>query len=136
MAEFLKKHRHIIFYLIFGVLTTAVNFVVYYICARLLNIDTVPSTIIAWVAAVLFAYITNRKWVFESQVTTRKGILIEIAMFFLFRLATGILDTVIMYITVDVWAFNELIMKIISNIIVIILNYVFSKLLIFRKRKN
>ena len=136
MAEFLKKHRHIIFYLIFGVLTTAVNFVVYYICARILNIDTVPSTIIAWVAAVLFAYITNRKWVFESQVTTRKGILIEIAMFFLFRLATGILDTVIMYITVDVWAFNELIMKIISNIIVIILNYVFSKLLIFRKRKN
>lgn len=136
MAELLKKHRHILFYLIFGVLTTAVNFIVYYICARLLNIDTVPSTIISWIIAVLFAYITNRKWVFESQVTTRKGILIEIGMFFLFRLATGILDTVIMYVTVDVWEFNELIMKIVSNIIVIILNYVFSKLLIFRKRKN
>ena len=122
-------------YVIFGVLTTLVNIAVYYLCAVISDIPTVPSTVIAWVAAVLFAYITNRKWVFESKVTGSRAVLIEMGLFFLFRLATGVLDVLIMYITVDVLGLNEMVMKILSNIIVIILNYIFSKLIVFRKKR-
>ena len=96
--------------------------------------DTVPSTIIAWAVAIMTAYLTNRKWVFESKVKGVKAVFLEMGTFFLFRLATGVLDVLFMFITVDVLDLNDMIMKFISNIIVVILNYVFSKLIIFRKR--
>ena len=136
MKKLFGQYKHIILYLIFGIITTLVNLVVYFICARIWDLDTVPSTIIAWIIAVAVAYFTNRKWVFESEVTGFLPILLEMGLFFLFRLATGVMDVIIMHVTVDIFEWNELIMKVISNVVVVILNYIFSELLIFRKKGN
>lgn len=128
------KYKQLILYGIFGVLTTLVNIAVYYICAHLFSLPVVPSTIIAWIIAVLFAYITNKIWVFNSHVATLKGILAEMGSFFFFRLATGVLDVIIMHVFVDILSFNDVLIKVISNIIVIILNFLASKLVVFKNK--
>lgn len=93
----------------------------------------VPSTVIAWTVAVLFSYWGNRNFVFHSN---NSGILKEAAEFFSCRIATGVLDVIIMYIFVDVLDFPDVIVKTTSNIIVIILNYIASKLFIFKGEKS
>ena len=136
IKELYKKYKEIIMYLIFGGLTTLVNIVAYFILARLLNIETVASTIIALIVSILFAYITNKIFVFESKTNNKKDLLREMISFFACRALSGVMDVAIMYVTVDLWHFNDIIMKIISNIILFIVNYVFSKLIIFKKKKD
>ena len=136
LKNLLEKYRDMIAYLIFGVLTTVINIVVYWAAAHLLHIPTVPSTVIAWIAAVLGAYLTNRKWVFHSEASGKKEILQEVLRFFAARLATGIFDWVFMYVTVDRMGWNDVAMKVIANVVVIISNYVLSKLVVFRKKKQ
>ena len=136
ILKLIEKYKSIIMYLIFGVLTTAVDVVTYYISAHIFSVNTVTSSVIAWFAAVLFAYITNRKWVFDSKQTGFRNILFEISRFFLCRFATGVVDWVIMYVFVDLLSLNDIIIKISANIIVIILNYVASLLIIFRKKDS
>lgn len=133
IRDLLKKYREIILYLFFGGCTTLVNIVSYYICSRL-GMSTALSTVIAWVISVLFAYATNRKFVFLSKVTGLAAILKETAGFFLCRLATGLLDLAIMIVFVDVLHFNGMAIKILSNIFVIVLNYLASKLMIFKNK--
>ena len=132
--ELWEKYKDLIPYGIFGVLTTVVNVLVYALCAKTFGLSTVVSTAIAWVAAVLFAYITNRKWVFHSKATGAAAIVKEMVSFFVCRLLTGVLDIGIMKLFVDILGFNDVIVKVASNIIVIILNYVASKLVIFKKK--
>lgn len=136
MEKLFEKYKSIIMYLIFGILTTLVNVILYYVFARILNCSTLLATAIAWVGAVLFAYFTNRTWVFESHVNGTKEIIREMISFFACRLLTGFLDVAMMYIFVDVFKFNDMVIKLGSNIIVIILNYIASKLIIFRKKEN
>lgn len=136
VSELIKKYKDEIAYIFFGVCTTLVNVVLYWGLAHLLNIDTVVSTIVAWFAAVLFAYVTNRKWVFHSEANEKKEVVKEWFSFFSCRVITGIVDLIIMYIFVDILAMNDIIIKFISNVIVIVLNYLASKLLIFRKNGN
>lgn len=135
MTDFLKKHKEIILYLVFGGLTTLVNIAVYAVCDHWLHWGTVASTIIAWVLSVAFAFVTNKLFVFESKHRSLKTLLFEMCSFFGCRLFSGLLDLLVMWITVDIWHWNGLLMKIISNIFVIIINYVFSKAIIFRKRQ-
>lgn len=127
----LKQYWEIISYLFFGVCTTLVNIAAYFVCSEL-GCSTSASTIIAWVLSVLFAYLTNRYFVFEDRAQSPAGILRELISFFSCRLATGVLDLAIMVVFVDFLGINGMVIKIISNIIVIVLNYVASKLLIFR----
>ncbi len=134
MKELLRKHRDLIPYAVFGVLTTIVNIAVYWLTAHVLRMDTVPASVVSWAAAVLFAYITNRTWVFHSTARGWRRILPEMAGFFLARLATGVLDWAVMYVTVDRLGWNDVGMKAAANVIVIILNYVFSRWIVFRKR--
>ena len=134
LTRLFEQHREKILYVVFGALTTAVNTAVYCLCAHPLGMPVLPGTIIAWFLAVLFAYITNRVWVFRSQATARNEILREAVSFYLCRLATGVLDWVLMYFLVDRLHWNDLWVKIGVNVLVIILNYVASKLLIFRKK--
>ena len=134
IIKLLQKYRSFILYLIFGVATTVINVVVYFKVAHVVNISPVFSTAIAWFFAVLFAYITNRIWVFESQVKGVWDIFIEATSFFGCRLGTGVLDVVVMYIFVEQFMFNDILIKILDNILVIILNYIASKWVIFRKR--
>lgn len=134
MIDFLKKYREQLLYLIFGGLTTLVNILVYFVCDSLWHWGTVWSTIIAWVVSVLFAFVTNKLFVFESKTRSPKALLWEAGSFFGCRLFSGVLDLAIMWLTVDLLHWPSLLMKIISNVLVIILNYVFSKWLIFRKK--
>ena len=91
-----------------------------------------PSTVVAWIIAVLFAYLTNRKWVFHSVAEGFKAIFKEFISFLSCRLATGVVDWVCMFIFVDILLLNDVVIKFIANILVIVLNYVASKLLIFK----
>ena len=130
----LLKYKDIVLYLFFGVCTTLVNVIAYCICAHPLDINTMTSTIIAWVLAVLFAYITNRNWVFQSEAHTSKDILKEIISFFGCRFATGIVDWVCMFIFVQLFCLNDIFVKVATNVLVVVLNYVASKIIIFRKK--
>ena len=131
-----EKYRDLIPYIIFGVLTTLVNTAVYWLCAHPLSLPVVPSTMIAWFLAVLFAYLTNRKWVFHSEASTRGEIAKEVVSFYACRLVTGILDWAGMYLFVDVLHWNDLAVKIGVNFLVIVLNYVLSKWIVFRKKSD
>lgn len=138
MKDILKKYskyKDVVLYLFFGACTTLVNIVVYWMCAHPLHITTMISTIIAWILAVLFAYLTNRKWVFHSEANTKKEIISEIISFFSCRLATGVIDWACMLVFVQLFGMNDIIIKTFANILVIILNYVASKLVIFKKCK-
>lgn len=136
IKQLFRKYKDVIPYLFFGVCTTLVNVIVYWLCAHPLKLGTMPSTIIAWILAVLFAYVTNRKWVFHSEATGSREVTKEIASFFGCRLATGIIDWLCMFVFVQVLDWNDVIVKFAANVLAIILNYVASKLIIFRKRKD
>ena len=136
MKELIKKYKSFIMYAIFGILTTIINLICYEVLYNHIGVSNIISNIIAWIAAVAFAYITNKIWVFESKSLEIKVILPEIWKFISCRLATGVLDLIIMYIGVDILSGPSTILKIISNIIVIILNYIASKLVIFKSKKE
>lgn len=130
----MKKHKSFIAYGVFGVLTTIVNIVTYNICYNNLGISNTLSNIAAWILAVTFAYLTNKVWVFDSKSWKWEVLRREVPAFISCRLATGVLDIVIMFICVDIMGLHAPLMKVISNVLVIILNYVFSKLVIFKKK--
>ncbi len=134
--ELYLKYKEIINYLIFGVLTTVVNIVTYAIFARLFHVDEVVSNIIAQIISILFAYVTNKIYVFESKTTNIKDILRELVSFFGCRIFTAVLDTLLFALMVKVMGINDLIAKCVTQVIVIVLNYVFSKILIFRKKDD
>lgn len=129
-----SEYKGVILYLFFGVCTTIVNVMSYWIAAHALKMNVMISTIIAWSLAVLFAYVTNRKWVFNSDASGINEILKEIISFFSCRLATGIVDWGCMFIFVDLLMLNDVIIKFIANIVVIILNYIASKLFVFKSK--
>lgn len=131
-----KKYKEIINYLIFGVLTTIVNFIAYFIFANLFSVDEVVSNVIAWFLAVLFAYFTNKIFVFESKTSNIKEILKEIISFFLCRVLSGVFDTGSFAFMIKVMKINDYIAKIITQVFVVVMNYVFSKILIFRKKND
>lgn len=131
------KYKEIINYLVFGGLATVVNFVTYFIVARLIGIDEVLSSGISWFFSVLFAYITNKLFVFESKTDGIKAVLIEMGSFFLARIVSGILcDVGTFALMVNVFNINDLFAKVVTQIMVVIVNYVFSKLIIFRKKNK
>ena len=134
IRELAVKYRSIILYVVFGAMTTLVNMAAYWLCYNVIGIPNVPSTIIAWVLAVAFAFITNKLWVFDSPSFDAQTLKHEIPTFFGARLATGVLDVAIMYLAVDLMHWNPTFWKFVSNVLVIIINYVASKLVIFRKK--
>lgn len=134
IINLIKKHKSFIAYGVFGVLTTLVNIVTYNFCYNHLGISNTLSNIAAWILAVTFAYLTNKVWVFDSKSWKWEVLKREVLAFISCRLATGILDIVIMFVCVDILGLHALLMKVISNVLVIILNYIFSKLVIFKKK--
>ncbi len=129
------KYKEIIHYLFFGGCTTIVNFIFYYIPSNLLGINAIISNIIAWLVSVLFAYTTNKLFVFESKTKTLKEIMKEMCSFILARVFTGALcDVGTFALMINVLHINDIISKITTQIMVVILNYLFSKLIIFRKK--
>lgn len=133
IRAFVEKHWDMVSYLFFGVLTTAVNYLVYLPLYNLLGISAAVSNIIAWVAAVVFAYVTNKPFVFKSHDWSMKTVLPELGKFVGCRAASGGLETVLILLTVDVCGWDGNLWKLIISVLVVILNYVSSKLLVFRK---
>lgn len=134
LADLYRKHKEGWRYLIFGALATIVNIAVYSASFYVTHIDNAISNIIAWVVAAVFAYMTNKFFVFASKVDTKKALIREITSFFSCRLFTLVVDEIIMIISVDKLGLSPFIMKVVANIVVIILNFVLSKLVIFKKK--
>lgn len=125
----MKLDRELFLYVVFGAFTFFVNIITYFLFESVLGINYLISNILAWFFSVLFAYITNRIWVFESK---SPDILKEASLFFGGRIFSGAVDTALMYLFIDVLVIGDLASKIIVQIVVIILNYVFSKLIVFK----
>ena len=134
IIELMKKYKSFVAYAVFGVFTTIVNIVTYNVCYVNLEFSNTISNIIAWVLAVTFAYLTNKVWVFDSKSWRWEVLRREVPAFISCRLATGVMDLVIMFVAVDLLGWHAMLMKLLSNILVIISNYVFSKLVIFKKK--
>lgn len=128
-----NKYKQIILYLIFGGLTTLINIITFYICNDLLIIEYKLSNIIAWILSVIFAFFTNKIIVFNSKNKDKNQITYEVISFLVARLLSLIFDMVLMIFMIDVLKLDELITKILVNIFVVIINYIFSKFIIFRK---
>lgn len=134
IKSLIAKHYDVLVYLVFGVLTTAVNYLVYLPCYNLLHLSAALSNVIAWAFAVAFAYLTNKPFVFRSHDWSAKTVLPELTKFVITRLGSGAVETVIIFLTVDVLRWNGNVMKLLVSVLVVILNYVGSKLLVFRKQ--
>ncbi len=132
LLSILRKHREMIVYLLVGGLTTLVNIITYMLLAKT-GFGTVSADFDAWLVTVVFAYVTNRIFVFRSQKRSFSGVLKEVLSFFTGRIATGIIDIAIMVIFVDMLLCDEFVMKIVANVVVIILNFIISKLWVFGK---
>lgn len=137
MKRIIKKYEEIIRYLIIGVLTTIVSLGVYYLLVFTILDPQIPlelqiTNIISWICAVVFAYITNRKYVFKIENKSSKK---EVIKFFISRLSTLFVDMLLMYLLVSVCNFNDKIIKLLVQVIITILNYIFSKFIVFKKNK-
>lgn len=124
----MKLDRELVLYVIFGTLTFFVNVITYFLFEEVMGINYLVSNVLAWFFSVLFAYVTNRIWVFESS---SPDILKEMALFFGGRIFSGAVDTGLMYLFIDILMIGDLISKIVVQVIVVVLNYVFSKLIVF-----
>ena len=131
-APIFSRHREGLLYLFFGVLTTAVSFASFYLLCYPLAIGELVANPISWVAAVLFAFFTNRTWVFK----THGGTLIrEMALFFGARVSTLIFEELVLFLFVTTLAHDAMTVKVVASVGVLVLNYVLSKLVVFRKTK-
>jgi len=128
-----EKYYDILVYLVFGVMTTAVNYIIYLPCYNLLGLSATVSNVIAWMVAVAFAYLTNKPFVFRSHDWSAKTVVPELTKFVGSRIASGALETAIIFVTVDCLLWNGNIMKLVTSVLVVIINYIASKLLVFRK---
>lgn len=134
LIEIYKKNKEIINYIIVGGLTTVVSLAAYYGCVfTFLNprsaVQLQVANVISWVAAVTFAYFTNRIFVFESK---SKRVVKEAFSFYISRLATLLLDMAFMFISVTVIGINDKIAKLIVQVLVMVTNYILSKFIVFK----
>ena len=132
MMKLYNKYREVIDYIIFGGLTTLVNIVAFFIFDTLLNWPYLIANAIAIVVSILFAYITNKLFVFRTKDLPLKENILEFARFIGFRLLSGVADMATMWILVDLLTLDTNIAKLLTQFIVVVLNYVFSKLFIFK----
>ena len=128
--------KEVIFYVIFGVLTTVVNVVTFYVLTHFCHLEENVSNVIAIILAVVFAYITNRKLVFNSTASTAKEIITEIFKFFAARLFTMLVEFFGFMLMFNVLNIPNMISKLTVTILVIILNFFLSKFFAFKHREN
>lgn len=134
IRDFVEKHWDVVSYLFFGALTTVVNYAVYLPLYNWLGLSGTVSNCISWVAAVAFAFVTNKPFVFKSHDWSRAVVIPELTKFVGCRLGSGLLETLTIFVTVDCLAWDGNIMKLVTSVLVVILNYAGSKLLVFRKK--
>ena len=128
-----EKHKEPLLYVTFGAATTGVNYGVYFLFTRALHIPYLLSNILAWLVAVLFAFWANKCFVFRSKSWQAGVMMPEFFKFTAARVFTGLLGTGLMWLCVDLWHLHDGITKVLAGVVVIMLNYIFSKRFIFRK---
>ena len=133
IKDFIRKHYDVLAYLFFGGLTTVVNYLVYLPCYNLLHFSGAVSNAIAWVAAVAFAFLTNKPFVFKSHDWSAKVVLPELGKFLGCRVGSGVLETAIIFVFVDLLQWDGNLMKLATSVLVVVLNYFGSKFLVFKK---
>ncbi|PLS36906.1 teichoic acid glycosylation protein [Carnobacterium maltaromaticum] len=135
IIELATKYREVLMYLIFGVLTTIINIFVFYIFKDTLTIDYRTSNVIAWFLSVLFAFLTNKYFVFASKGKSKQAFFKEMGLFFWYRLLSLVIDMIMMIVMVSGLGIDALIAKLITQVVIVVINYVFSKLLIFNDKQ-
>lgn len=138
IKKYYTKYEEVIKYLFFGVLTTLVNFITYYLLVFIFKTEEgalgITFNVTATVISILFAYVTNRKFVFNSKATGKKAIMKEMFSFFSCRIVSLVIDAIIYLVGCTILKFPSFIVKMISQVVIIVLNYVFSKLIVFKKK--
>lgn len=130
----IEKYWDIVSYLFFGVGTTIVNYLIYIPCYNFFGMSATVSNMIAWVVAVAFAYLTNKPFVFRSYDWSAETVVPELTKFVGCRIGSGAAETLILFLTVDLIGWNGNVWKLLTQVMVVILNYIGSKLLVFRKK--
>lgn len=128
-----QRNKEITRYLIFGVLTTIVNIISFYLLDTVLNWPYLWANALSILFSILFAYITNKRFVFNSETTTFQAVVREFISFVSFRLLSGGLDMLSMWLLVDLITIDTFIAKLLTQFIVVVLNYIFSKFFVFKK---
>lgn len=129
----MKQYREMIMYIIMGIFTTAVNISSFYILVEILDTDYKTATVIAWILSVLFAYITNKIYVFQQKTSDMRSLLRELTAFFSVRLLSLGIDLGMMILLVSQFHTNETLAKILDNVVIVVVNYIASKWLVFKK---
>jgi len=135
IKELFLKYKEQILYLFFGGVTTVVCMICIAIFEYQFNIVGIKARVPSDIIAIIVAYITNKIWVFESKCENLKALIQEIISFFGARAFTLILSAVIVLIFVDKLGWNNMIVNLVATFITIVLNYVFSKLFIFKNKR-
>lgn len=133
ISALLRKYSDVVLYLIFGVLTTVVNYLVYYPCYNLLHLSASVSNVVAWCVAVIFAFLTNKPLVFKSSSWQPSVVLPELWKFLTCRIGSGALETVLLLVCVDWLHWDGNVMKLVTSVLVVVVNYIGSKFFVFKK---
>ena len=129
-----KKLLEVVSYLFFGGLTTVVNIIVHFIFLDFFGVHYLVATVISWIAAVLFAIVTNKRWVFHSKTTSQQALIREFLTFVFYRLLSLVMDMGAMFVLVEVLKTGDVAAKIVTQVLVVVVNYLFSKFLIFGRK--
>lgn len=132
LGKLIQHHRDMIVYIFFGVLTTLVNYAAFFALFNIVELSGLLSNIISWAVAVVFAFLTNKPFVFRSNDWSSATLIPELFKFIGCRIGSGLLETGIIFLTVDVLSWNGNLMKILTGILVVILNYFSSKKIVFK----
>ncbi len=133
-AGFINKHKSLVLYMLFGILTTVVNYLVYFPLLYVADLSAATSNIIAWITSVLFSFFTNKPFVFGSHDWSFSTLAHELAAFFSCRILTGALETLVLYISVDLLGSNGFIWKLAISAAIVLLNYIGNKIFVFHKK--
>ena len=137
LVELYYKYKEIFDYLFFGGLVTIVNFISYYIPANIIGVDKIVSNLIAFIISVIFAYVVNKEYVFETKWEGIQNVFKEFSSFVISRIGTGLLcDILIFAFMINILNINNVISKIFTQILVVILNYIVGKWFVFKQKKN
>ena len=130
----IEKYWDIVSYLFFGVCTTIVNYLIYIPCYNIWGLSASVSNMIAWIVAVAFAYLTNKPFVFKSNDWSAATVVPELTKFVGCRIGSGAAETLILFLAVDLLGWNGNVWKLLTQVMVVVLNYIGSKLLVFRHK--
>lgn len=125
-------NKAVIAYLFWGVVTTILNIGIFMLVVKI-GINYQVGNVLGWLAAVTVSYFTNKVWVFYSKYMELKNTIKEMGRFFFYRIVTLVMDFVITFIGISLLGINSFIVKVVDNVVVVVCNYIFSKLLIFKK---